>query len=521
MDAYARVNSSFKSLSKTLFGREIGELSEFDAYFREMLLPHTIAKSSVSGKEVLLSNGLYPKGARFVSQDEAQDLKIGPLGIDQIKDIDSLLDAVSGRAAYCGNKVFGKNFNAEGVDNCVESSNVIFCNNNYHVKDAAYCSQVREAEAIFGVTTFPFIRHSMRCVEGMNLTRGFETYYTTNSSDMYYAFNCSGCTNCMFAFNLRNKSNCIGNLELGKERYNELKAKLVAEIAGELAKKKRIFSMGGLSRTGVAPGQGLEVRLEYGPVPPRVEKAFGSTCATVLGKEHAGLGKFGKWLARHALKIRKVRGAHGTPTYAVDLPIVREIPAERLATAAEALENGKIAIELKGNEMPPLAEIAARAVKNALFTLEFSEGHAENAVDVTAIFNANNVYAFWDATESSLSAFASAVIKSKMIFGGYLRMLQSSSCINCYDSTDLNRCFEVDGSYGCSDSYFLHNCENVSDSMFCFNAKNMRYAIGNVVVGREEFARVKKILLDYVNMSLEKDGALGMDIFSIGERKSS
>ena len=92
-------------------------------------------------------------------------------------------------------------------------------------------------------------------------------------------------------------------------------------------------------------------------------------------------------------------------------------------------------------------------------------------------------------------------------------------CINCYYSENMNRCFEVDSSKSCSDSYYLHNCENVRSSMFCFNAKNLTYAIGNTVVGKEEFDRAKRMLLDWANERLAKKKEVPLSIFDVGCRQ--
>ena len=51
--------------------------------------------------------------------------------------------------------------------------------------------------------------------------------------------------------------------------------------------------------------------------------------------------------------------------------------------------------------------------------------------------------------------------------------------------------------------------------MFCFNAKSLRYAIGNTEIGREEYLRIRKILLDYVNKELDEKKGLGLGIFSV------
>jgi len=55
--------------------------------------------------------------------------------------------------------------------------------------------------------------------------------------------------------------------------------------------------------------------------------------------------------------------------------------------------------------------------------------------------------------------------------------------------------------------------------MFCFNIKNKSYAIGNVEVGKEEYAKVKKMLLAEIGRRLEKDKKLKLDIYTIGAKK--
>jgi hypothetical protein len=47
----------------------------------------------------------------------------------------------------------------------------------------------------------------------------------------------------MFSFNQRHKSYLIGNVQLTKEKYGELKAKLVGEIRDEFKRKKKLPSV--------------------------------------------------------------------------------------------------------------------------------------------------------------------------------------------------------------------------------------------------------------------------------------
>jgi hypothetical protein len=512
------LESAFRTTCRVIFGEEIGSLKDFAPYFKELMMPYQMKKSCVSGKEVMVSNDFYPRDAKFASQDELPLLKFPPLNVNEMKDIDSLFEAASERAVYCGNKLFGTNRDVKEADNCVDCFNVMHAHNVYNVKYGAYISTLRESEYVFGMGGFPKSRMAIRTWEGVGANRCFEAYYGTNLSDMYYAMNCVGCSNCIFAFNLRSKRNVIGNLELPKDRFMALKKKLLAEMAGGLRKNKRLFSLADIAFYGREKKMVPEDVIEAdGPVPSKVEGAWRATGKIVLGREHPGITKFGKWLSKRTAEVKRVRGANGTPTYKIGaIPIVGKLPADRLVTHDEGEEAANLhPISIGKGETPSLEEVLARVAKVARFSFEFIDGPHFNCVDTPNIYGGSNVYKIWDTTEGKDSAYSSAVIKSEHLFGGAYRLLLSQFCINIFDSTNLKGCFEVDCSYATRNSYFCHNCENVTDSMFCFNAKALQYAFCNQQVGKGEYLRLKKILLDYVNVQLGKKGALDASIFSI------
>jgi hypothetical protein len=504
------LNQAFKSTCKVLFGQELGELSEFEPYLKEMMLPFQTAKSYISGKEVLLSSPLYPKDAKFISQEEME--KVGPrqFNINEIKDIDSLLEAANEQRIFCGNKIFGKCDNVEKVDNCVDCSNLYYAHNTLRLRNSAYTTYQRESEFIFGVSGFPNSKYVMRSLEGIGLTRCFETYYATNLSDCYFAFNCSGCSECIFAFNLRSKRYAIGNLELEKSGYLQLKEKLIGEMAEKLKKDKRLFSMPEISFHGKTR-EVEEKKIPESPVPKKIEEAFESTTKVILGKERKSIKKYKDWLKRRTFNIVKVAGKLGDPAYRVkSLPIVKDINPERLASLKDALESSSYHAEVSSDTT--LSSLFDWAAKNAYFSMEFIDGFHENTFDTPSVFSSTNIYDLWDTTNAKNAAYSTAAVHSEYVFGGYLRVLHSQFCINCYDVFNCKACFEVDCSNYVYNSYFCHNCENVDNGIFCFNVKSKRYAVLNEEVGREEFMRIKKILLEYLNKQLDS-GSVREDIF--------
>jgi hypothetical protein len=94
----------------------------------------------------------------------------------------------------------------------------------------------------------------------------------------------------------------------------------------------------------------------------------------------------------------------------------------------------------------------------------------------------------------------------------------SQSCVNCYRSLRVQRCFEVSDSLDCSDCYFCHNCEGLHDCMFCFNAKGLKNAIGNVQLAREKYLAAKKRILLSLLSRIGKGKGMALDIYNLGEK---
>ncbi|MFA5930376.1 MAG: hypothetical protein WC861_05835 [Candidatus Micrarchaeia archaeon] len=516
----APIDAAWRGLCKLLFGRDVGGLMKFEPYLKEAMLPYTIAKSSVSGKDIYLGHHLYPAGARFVSPDEISSLPAAKFSINDMKDIDSLFRAAGENVAYCGNKVFEKNVNTELVDNAINCIDVYYSHNVRNVKKGAYISHVRESECVFGIPAFPKINYSIRCHEGINVNRLFESFYITHSSDMYYSFNCTNCSDVLFGYNLRGKRNVIGNLELPKEKYLALKKKLTAEIADELEEKGRARSISDIARLAAKKGdkEGDVRFIPISPAPLGVEKAFSDTTRLVLGKERKPIVEFVPYLQERALPVKVVKGRFGTSASKPEMPLVRDLPASCLCSFEEALQQNKPMLE-ESQLALPLLELEKIISSKVALSLDFVDGPCRDYADVSQCTSSSEVYSSWDATSSQRSACSTGIIQSKYIFGGYLRMLDSEFCINSYDMTNCKRCFEIDSCTNCSACYFSHNLEGCEECILCSNVKGMRYAVLNTPLSKEEYARIKKLVLDYVNAELDSKKKCSRSIFALSGAK--
>ena len=506
-----KINVDFKKTCSILFGQEIGELKEFAPYLSESNWPYVTGKSCVSGKSVMLSGPHYRAGSKFAQQEEIASLKFTPVSINDIRDIDSLFAAAAENAVYCGNKIFGKSIGVEDSDNIVDGIEIHNSHDIYQSKYAAYCSVGRYTESSYGVNNFQFARNSMRChvcfLKGAQ--RCFETYLTCGISDSYYTMNCSSCTDLMFSFNLRNRSNCIGNLQLTRERYLALKQKLVSEMAEKLKKDKRLFSLADMFR-GAAGAEEERERIS-----PETEKALSTALRIVLQKEHKNVARLTPWLEKRAIKVKKTRGAGGASVLKYETPTLKGIASAKLAPLEMALQSATGCMEIGDGEMPSLEEVAKRAAASALLTLEMAEGNNLNVRQAPVKYDSTDTERLWFSLHSKHSGMSSIVTDSEYCFGGYIRILECQFCVSCNNITKCSGCLECDSCFSCRNCYFCHNCENVEEGILCFNLKGARYAILNRPVSKEEYMRVKRMLLDYLNRELEEKGALERSIFSL------
>jgi len=518
-ELYDRLDKGWKATSRILFGEELGDLKDYEAYLAENLPPLGRRESSVSGKAVFLDSRKYPEAARFISSDEVTENKIEPLGINDIKDIDSIAERISEKWRYCGNKILGNSRYAESSDLIMDSQYAYNSSNITSCTDILSSYFVRKgSKYVYGSGMMASGEFVIRFFAGMNIRRIFESAFITNGSDVYCSFANDGCSELLFSFFQRNKRYMIGNLGLQKDKYLALKKKLLNEISDELKKSKRfpsIFEM--------APDTKPEAQIDLAMKKPEfdidpIEKAFGSTYKVLLGAKSQEIGNYAGWLRRHTAEIDEVNTPYGGKTQiprSSEYSIYKLLPKNRIVSFQEGMEMGRISLE--ENEIHSLDDIRSGLGKIACFSAEYNNGLDRNNCQTCIIFHATNSYRNYDSTYSDCVAFSSMSGNSKNMFGcGWI--VDSSFCMNCYNSVSLTRCFEVDTSNNCSDSYFCHNCEGLADAMFCWNAKGRRNAIGNLEMEREKYSIIKKSILSQIANELEKKGELELDIFNIGCR---
>jgi len=444
--AYNQVNNAWKKTCKIVLGEEIGELKDYEEYLKGFFPTETVKKKSyLSGKDVIISTfsgkDVYGKNARFISQDEIKQEAIDPLTINQIKDIDSIIQAISEKWAYTGNIILGESQFVGSSCNIINSSYVY---GSYEISDSyyvGYSSRLRkQSRYCFGVAgplnEFVIIGMSL------NTKRSLEALYIVNGSDIYYSFNCNGCSDLMFSFNLRNKRNCIGNLQLTKEKYKELKNKLLYEIREELKRNKKLPHLIELVSGKKPIYPPIEIKQEKEPefdIKP-INKAFQSVFKILFNKEiKDDLTTYQKYLSKYIILPEKFTSYYGSTVYSIGPPYP-PLPSERLVSIKEAEKLSEIPLKIE--EIDSFDKIKENLSKIGFFVGLFVEGQSMNFSHVYFAINTIHSYKVNDCTNTEYCAYDNMPLNSKYAFGCW-RILESEFVLNLHIAQIVISCIIV------------------------------------------------------------------------------
>ena len=525
-EAYIYSDKHFRLVCRTILGGEVGALSDFEDWLLSLKQPMGSAKSSVSSTSLSLVSSDYPAGAKYVAFGEENHIAAQPFSINDIKDIDSLVGAARERFAYSGNLVFG---NSQFVEGSTDVSDSFYVYRSARVSGckAIVCSTIiKDSDYLFGCNVASKDEYCMRCHQFTFDARCFEVNICTSSSDCYYVYDCLGCKDAMFSFGQRNGMNMIGNYTLPKEKYLSLKSALLEQMRNELSAKKKLPSFQDIfttaSREPVSlPAEAKVCAKKYvrkiNRVP--VQKAWNDTCGLVLGQEIGDLARYNDWLVRHNISIRKVQSVLGSGEVPVaSYENLKALPDTRYINIDEChCITKSLSLSEKEAELLSLANAGKTLSRIAFITPQFHEGTILNVSGSPLVISSSDCEEVHGCIFMKRSAYSTWGRDSEYLFGSAF-VFDSGFNIKCYNSFKIRNCFEVDSARLSTGCYYCHNVENCHDSIFCSNVKNLRYAVCNKEVGKEEFARVKALLLARVVSELKEKGACALDIYGVGKK---
>jgi hypothetical protein len=248
----AIVETAFSNAAKIILGVPLRGLRDYGPYLEEYSVGTRMVPSAAGG------GAIYVPEFPFYLQIEKKLVKVGEsleygkkrVGEAKLEKLSLANAAETLEEISCTSPeiIFGKNMNVIECADYQADTNIYRCPFGFDTKNAAYSFFPKFSEDMYGCFAMLNSKCCIRCRTSTNITRCFEVTDSSASSDCYFCHNCEGCTDCMFCFNAKSLRYAIGNRELGRGKYMEIKKKVLGEIGSRLEKDKRlghsIYSIG-------------------------------------------------------------------------------------------------------------------------------------------------------------------------------------------------------------------------------------------------------------------------------------
>ncbi|HQT44749.1 MAG TPA: hypothetical protein PLO51_02130 [Candidatus Micrarchaeota archaeon] len=248
--ALEKINSAWGETAMLVFGKKLGQLSDYGAWLQGHVPPPRKSKSVASGTGMVIPNWHFFKPVKdFVAFEESLELGRQSLSKTEVETL-TLAKATETlkRLSLTSPWFYRKSIGMVDVAISREAQYCYWGSIYVFSRYCAYCHWPRDSQYVFGSNLVFSSKFCIKCHDSNGLTRCFEVSDSNNCSDCYFCHNCEGMQDCMFCFNTKNKKYAIFNVELGKGKYLELKKSVLARITGELGKNKSlgidIFNLG-------------------------------------------------------------------------------------------------------------------------------------------------------------------------------------------------------------------------------------------------------------------------------------
>ena len=130
------------------------------------------------------------------------------------------------------------------------------------------------------------------------------------------------------------------------------------------------------------------------------------------------------------------------------------------------------------------------------FTTE-REIESLNVAESDSVIKSENVYRSQDIRRSKNILFSDGVEDSEFVAASQ-RSGGNGFCIRVEDSGECSNSFGVSWSSKITNSFFIHDCFDMTDSMFCTNMRGRQYCIANMQFEKEEYEKLKQQVVQWI-----------------------
>lgn len=122
---------------------------------------------------------------------------------------------------------------------------------------------------------------------------------------------------------------------------------------------------------------------------------------------------------------------------------------------------------------------------------------SQNVAQSDNVYFSENIYRSTDVHRSKNLMFCDGTLDSEFVIAGQ-RSNNLNFCIRAEDSQKCSNSFSVSWSDSITNSFFIHDCKNIQDSMFCSHITGKRFCIANMQFEEAEYNRLKQEVIRWI-----------------------
>jgi len=113
------------------------------------------------------------------------------------------------------------------------------------------------------------------------------------------------------------------------------------------------------------------------------------------------------------------------------------------------------------------------------------------------IYRCENVFLSTNCSDSKNLVFCDSLCNSDFLLASS-RSGFSNYCIRCDDSVNCSNSYNVICSNKIVNSFFVQDCFDLFECMFCSHISSKKYCIANMQFSKEEYYDIKKLIVDWI-----------------------
>ena len=113
------------------------------------------------------------------------------------------------------------------------------------------------------------------------------------------------------------------------------------------------------------------------------------------------------------------------------------------------------------------------------------------------IYRCENIYRCTDCSDSKNLIYCDSCGESEFLIASQ-RSATCNYCIRVDDSNNCSNSYNVICSTKIVNSFFIQDCSNLYECMFCSHISSKRYCIANMQYEKEEYFKIKKLIIKWI-----------------------